>query len=463
MELVTVYKKGTSEIRAVINPDDKSVQDIGIMRNDIIKLSFAVTNPIFFAVGDYTTVFGRHYQLNREVPFKQVADRDIQYDLTFEGWQYDLLRANFLTLDANNHFTEGKFSFRGRAIDFMNLIIHNMERWNPGSGWTVGDVLDTDFITLDFDSENCLEALNKLADQCKTEYYFEGSGKRISLTKKAPASGVTLEYGQGKALMSIAKANQDTGTAPQLITRLYVYGGNRNIGQNYRDGAKYLRIGDVPYVDKNPDVFGVYEHTVYFDDVYPRREGSVTSIGDKFTFSDSTLEFNVMDYELPGVTIQVTFNTGQLAGSTFDVHAFVNDTKTFTINALTNETTNLPTDFIKPAVGDKYIIIGIKMPLSYITAAEAELKQRGIAYLNENGPGKVTFPVDANDLWFLREGIELQLGKTYRLLSTKFQIDRTIRLMSYTRNLRNPAIYTLELADSVAVQSTFVKLLNLIK
>jgi hypothetical protein len=458
--MITIYKKGTKEVRAVIDPDDTSQQERGIMRTDIVTLGFKSPTPIHFAIGDYATVFGSHYQINRPVPFKQEAYRAIPYKLTLEGWQYDLIKTKFMALDALNRFTELKFSQRGRAIDFMNLLISNLERIYPGGGWALGDVVDSNYVTIDFDQDNCLEALGKFAERFETEYLFEG--KRISLFKKQLVSGVTLEYGQGKALTSIAQDNQDNGENTTPITRLYVYGSNKNIGTNYRDGAKFLRMGDDLYIEKNADVLGVFEESIYFDDVYPRHEGIVTAVGTELEFSDANIDFNVNNYLLPGVKAMVTFNTGQLGGSSFEVHTFNALTNTFRINPITNETINLPTDVLKPAVGDKYVIVNIDMPLSYITNAEAELRQRGIAWLKENGPGKVVYPVGCNDLYFKREGIVPVLGQSYRLYSPLFDIDKQIRLVSYTRNLRKPHVFTIELADSVAVQSTFIKLINLI-
>jgi len=458
--MITIYKKGTNEVRAVVDPDDSSKQERALMGSDIVTLTFKSVAPIAFAIGDYATIFGALYQVNRPVPFKKIATRNISYTLTLEGLQYQLNKTAYLFLDANNHFTEGKFSLRGRPLDFMNLVIHNMNRMYPGEGWTLGDVVTGDYVTLDFDSQKCIEVLSTLASQFKTEYLVEG--KTVSLTKKQLVSGITLEYGQGKALTSIAMQNQDSNSNSGIITRLYAYGSERNIGANYRDGAKYLRMADSLYIERNADVLGVFEAFIYFDDIYPRREGTISAVGTNLVFTDDVIEFNVNDYLIAGVTAQVTFNTGLLTGYTFDVHEFDNDTKTFTINTLTSETVALPTDVLKPAIGDKYVLINIVMPLSYIEHAEAELKQRAITYLKENGPGNVAYPVDCNNLYFQKTGIELQLGKTYRLLSADFAIDRQIRLVSYTRNIRRPFMYTTELADAVAAQSTIIKLFNLI-
>ncbi|MEO7212662.1 phage tail protein [Mucilaginibacter sp.] len=459
--MITIYKKGTTEVRATIKPDSSSLQDYGLMRNDIVTLICKVPVAIPFAIGDYADILNKRYFINDRVPFQQDAKRNIVYTITFESWLYFLRRANYLTYDSANHLTEGKFEQRGRAIDFMNLLLANMERMFPGAGWSLGNVVDSDFVTMSFAGEKCLAVLGRLAEQFDTEYFLEG--RKIYLFKRQLPSGVTLEYGQDKGLLKLSMQNADNTDVTGTVTRLYAFGSDKNIGTNYRNGAKYLRMPDSVYIEKNADLYGVFEHTVYFDDIYPRHQGVVTAVGDKVTFSDASLDFDVNPQILPGVTAQVTFNTGQCAGQTFNIDSFNNGTKTFVIVANEGETVNLPTDVLKPAPGDKYVIIGIEMPLIYITNAEAELKARAQAWLADNGKGKVNYPVSIDPLFLKRNRKELQVGYTYRLLSTAHGINDQVRVVGYKRKITSPYEYTsVDLADSVTPRPAIVKLLNLI-
>ena len=122
----------------------------------------------------------------------------------------------------------------------MNLIISNLNELYPGAGWALGTVDDSDYTSVDFDSQNCLQVLGTLATTFLTEYLFDG--RTINLTTRQPSSGVTLEYGKGKALWSLGLQNTNSAGTPSIITRLYAYGSNRNIGSNYRDGALFLRM-----------------------------------------------------------------------------------------------------------------------------------------------------------------------------------------------------------------------------
>ena len=120
----------------------------------------------------------------------------------------------------------------------------------------------------------------------------------------------------------------------------------------------------------------------------------------------------------------------------------------------------MPSDLFKPAIGDTYVLTNITMPLSYVTDAEAQLLAAAQQYINTNGNAKVTYPVECNPLYFKNTGLELKLGYTYRLLAAEMAIDKQIRVVNYTRNLRKPFVYQPDLADQVVPQTAIVKLIN---
>lgn len=463
-ELINIYQYNTADLRATVDPDDKSTQDCGIMRGDTVNLNFTDATFIEFRVGDYATLFGGRYRMNRDSAWGKIADRNWQYTLVLEGSYHQLGRVSYFTLDEFNHLTKGKFELRGRPVDFLDLVVSNMNRVFPGEGWVRGMVVDADYQSIPFDSQSCLQVLSTLADKYNTEFLINGTV--ISLIKTQPASGQVLEYGRGKALYGIARGNQNDHSG--IITRLYVYGSSKNIGDNYRGGADRLRMADSLYIDKNVSSYGVYEDTIVFDgtnglaEIFPHRTGTVSAVTANNIFTDASMDFDVNAQLMPGVTAKVTFNTGQLAGVTFEVSAYDDGTKTFTINPNTDsQTVTLPNDDLKPAVGDKYVIVDIIMPLAYVTQAEADLRQAGVKWLNDNGPAKFVFTPNSNPLYFQSTGIELHLGYSYQLLVADAGVSRQTRVMSWSRNLRKPNIYTnLVLSDTVVPQLPIVKLLN---
>jgi hypothetical protein len=464
--MITIYQKGTNDVRAIIDPDDQANQQVGIMRADLLSLTFA--RPVFidFQVGDWCTFGGSKYKLNLPADYKENFKREYQYTLTMEGTQADIRAVDCLMLNGANQFTEARFSFTGKPIEFLNLIVANMQRVFPDDNWQIGQCIDADVQTITIDSQTCLQLLSTLATNFKTEYLIEGNV--IYLVQKQLISGVVLQRGQDEALKNIERTNQNTTGAANMITRLYAYGSNKNIGSNYRNGAQYLRLGDVPYIEKNVDKYGLFEGIVFFDgqqqtpEIYPERTGAVTFAIDKFTFTDEDIDFDVNEYLIPGVTAQLTFNSGLLAGYTFDIHSFDFGSKQFVINVNTSsQTVTVPNDDLKPAAGDTYVLINILMPLSYVLDAEARLNTAAQQYFTINGAAKVQYTVECNGKWFRYTGTTLELGKVYNLVNTDTGLDVNIRLVSFTRNVRKPYLYSNPVfADTVPVLPPFIKLLN---
>src|SRR5260221_5662998 len=236
MNIVTMYAYGSILVRAALKPDNTSLQTVTLMGADTLVLNVTVSDPIKFQIGDYCYFFNKLYQVNARPKRTIIADRKIVYNITLESEMYDLGKVEFLFLDANNNFTQGIFSFRGTAQDFGDLLIANMLRVYPTSNWTLGTVVESGFITTDFqlnyvtqtfNCQNCLQALKTIAGIFSTEYLVEN--KVINIYQRMNASGITLKRGLNEALLSIDDSNQ---TNANLITRLYAYGSTKNIVAN---------------------------------------------------------------------------------------------------------------------------------------------------------------------------------------------------------------------------------------
>lgn len=466
MNQVTIYKYNTRDVRAIILPDNTSAEAYSIMRVNNLVLSFDRPDFIGFQKGDYTNDFERPYKLNTAPTVNKISGYDYKYTLTMDPEVADLGKTQYLFLNSHNKYTEGRFDLREKPIGFLNLIVTNMLRkYGADSGWKAGFCIDADYQTLSYNGNSCLEVITDLAGKFNTEWICEG--KTISLYKKQTNSGIVLSYGSGNTLYSITSQPQDVQDTVKSANRIYAYGSDKNIGSNYRNGAQRLRLADDRlYVERIQNGEEVVEKTVVFDgtngrpEIYPHREGTVTSVGGNLEFTDIAIDFNINDYQIGGTTVVVTFNTGQLAGQDFDLHLFDNNSKTFTINTSTSQTLVLPNDTLKPAVGDTYVVTGIMQPLVYVTKAEAELAAAALKELNDNYADKLAFPVVCNPLTFKRTGQVLKIGQLVGLQVPEMEINRQIRVISYTRNVRNQFLYQPVLADSITPEPLIVKLLK---
>src|SRR5690606_18186967 len=129
-------------------------------------------------------------------------------------------------------------------------------------------------------------------------------------------SGASFRYGKGNGLRSLTR-NEDEG---KPITRLFVFGSNQNLPENYRSMSRRLVMPDEHglYLEKNDDQYGIIEHTEFFD-IKPERIGIVTQTSSIYAFRDSTIDFDLNQHLLPGISAKVHFMTGQLGGYTFEV------------------------------------------------------------------------------------------------------------------------------------------------
>lgn len=463
---VTIYKPDGS-IRHIIDPDANSQQSGQIMSTDMVAVNFTSKEAILFSILDYANIFRIPYKINTLPEVTKISGLDYQYIITLEGLMFDLTKVQYLFLNASNVFTEGKFTLRGKPRDFGDLIIHNLRRIFPNAPWKLGSVIDADYKSIDFNSQNCMEALSTVTKSFTTEYSFDGY--TINIYQKQLPSGINLTYGYENPLYGLSRKNTDNSN---VITRLYAFGSNKNIGSNYRLGAQYLRMAAGLYIEKNTDIYGVFEGCVNFDgtngniEIYPHRTGTVTGVTlpytAPFTFVDNTMDFDVNPYLMPdGSAAVITFNTGLLGGLNFNLNAYNAATKTFTINPDTSQTTIVaPSIDWAPAVGDQYVITNILQPIAYINNAEALLLSSAKDYLDIKSTPNVTYSVVCNPLFFKANPIPVVLGQTVGIVDAALGINRQIRITAYTRNLRNPALYTMTLSDTVKVQSTIVKIIN---
>jgi hypothetical protein len=454
--MITIYQAGTTAVRAVIDPDSSSQQEQEIMGKDIVMLSFSYKLAINFQIGDYCNVFDNKYILNTAPQLQKIADRNYVYKLTMEGKVQDLGRVNFLFLDAHNNFTDADFSMRGTIIDFGNILVANIKRIFPNDGWVFGGAFLSDYQTLTFSNVNCLSAMNTIVAAFNTEWYLDGT--KLYLQKRQPVSPIVLQYGAG--LFGMTRDNQDNGN---VITRLYAYGSDKNIGSNYRNGSKRLRMAKSLYIEKNVAKYGIFEGSQTFDTIYPQRTGVLSAITSLLVFTDSSINFDINAYLIPGTTAKITFNTGMLAGYTFEIANFNYSTKTFTINQNTQEQTIvLPNTGFAPAIGDTYVLVDIMMPTSYVDAAEAALLTAAQSFISDNCEPKYKYTIVCDSNYLKRNKISFKLGMVVSLYDLNLAINVSIRIFGFTRNIRNPYGYTLILSDYLSVP-IITKIINFIK
>lgn len=418
------------------------------MGESVVDMSFTLPIYVEFKINDFVQVYGETYRINVMPSVKKVAARKYEYNIQFEEVFYDLAKVQLQFLNSQNQLLEPVFNLMGNAATIVGLIVENANRHS--AGWTVGVVDDTPYQNFSFNAENCLQVLNRLASDFETEFWIDN--KTIHLQKREQASGLQFEYGKGKGLYSIARSNKSNSN---IITRLYVRGGSRNLRPDYGATSLLLPNG-ATYIEDAAKValYGLIEATQIFENIFPEYEGTVSAVvagdGNWDKFSDASIDFDVNSYAL-ATPAKVAFNTGQLAGYEFELSSYNHTTKQFTIKQNNDEALKLPTNLIRPAVGDKFVLLDIRMPQVREDAAEAKLLAFAQAYYNKNSDPALNFAysVDCDPIWFAQQNINVVLGNTVIIYDADLGINGEIRIAGYKRDLQTASKYELEISDSI--------------
>ncbi|WP_079206210.1 phage tail protein [Riemerella anatipestifer] len=423
---------------------------------ETLTLDFTLPHFVLFRIGDAVEVYGKTYYISQEPVVNKKSTKEYVYNLVFNGEKYRLAEVQYFFYDENNELNISEFSITATAQKMVELLVANANRTQ--TGWSVGNIDSTETKTVDFSEYNCLAALTKISEEFGLEFWVD-EDKSIHLEERKKVSGYTLEYGKSKGLKGITR---NPYTESSLVTRLYARGSSRNIPKNYRNGQKVLRM-PVPFLEKNTDKYGIVEHTQPFEDIYPKRVGTVTQVyaDNPLKFSDSTLDFDLNEYNEYGNTIiqkgisaKVIFQTGDLAGYTLEVkeYGFDSATKTFTLLKNQDEKSfDIPSDTFRPAVGDKYIIVDIMMPQSYVDAAEQELQAAAQDYLDKNSKRRFVYAVEPDPIYLKNINFNLKLGHTIRFKDSDFGLDDDIRVISITRDINNPYDISFEIAEQATI------------
>lgn len=450
----TIYR-GNEVVVQNIHPEGTVTTKI--MGEETAALSFTLPFDISFKLEDRIHIYGKNFFLADTPTIDKKSSREYIYTMSFLSLKYTLRDIQLMFYDENNELTMPAMPFMGTAEKALDMVMLNIARLQPG--WTKGVVDETEVKNVEFTECNCLEALSKIAETFELEFWVDDD-KSIHFTERKPVSGYSFEYGKGKGLKNI---NRKPLEGASIVTRLYVKGSEKNLPKNYRKGQKNLRM-DVPYLEKNTDIYGIKEHTETFD-IYPKYEGTVTAVdADPHRFIDTGIDFDLNAYDqygttvlMNGVNVKVIFQTGQLAGYTLELleaGGFNYNTKTFYLQTNKDEKAmEVPSELLRPAVGDKYILVDLMMPAQYVTNAEAELKTKGQEYLDQNCKDRFQYSMGSDRMYFKAQNVNLVLGSTVHFKDAAFALDDDIRVTSLSVDIQDPYEVKFDLNESSAVSS----------
>ncbi|MCF3107328.1 discoidin domain-containing protein [Niabella sp. CC-SYL272] len=446
-----VIKNKSGGTVAIVSPTGTQTREA--MGTNVVDMEFTLHSPVEFKKGDWCTVYGEKYFVNiLPTVKKDTSSTRYQYTMQLEHESYLLKNRIFSAPDSANALKVKQFSMTGNLGAFLNLVVQNANVLS--SGWTSGVAEVSEAKTLQFNGEDILQVLTRLADEFGTEYWIEN--KTIHLAKRQGSSGITLEYGKGKGLLSLTKNNKDNTS---VYTRLYAEGGTRNVRSDYGHQRIQLPSGTGGYVEDAGKIaqYGIIEKYEAFEDIYPMRVGTISAVDtDPTIFFDAALDFDINAQAAPGIDVKIAFQTGALAGLEFTINSYDHATRKIKINTNDDNGIALPNTTLKPAVGDKYIVLDIIMPLSYETDAENRLlaaaTDRYGKISDEEYNGR--FLGDCDRIHFKKNSLELTLGYTVNIKSVPLGVDTDKRVSVIKRDLRDPWKYPeVEFTDKIELSA----------
>ena len=482
-------------------------QSRSLMADDTVTLEVVSTFLIDFEKGDKIKIDSDWYTIRTTVDRIKNSEDQYNYSITLYGCIYDLMKVMFRDTDVNGRSTSLTFDLTYSIKDFVKVIIYNMNRDYPGE-WVFDDkdCPETEPKTVSFSCQNCLQTLQNECKDFDVDFQITTDKDGIHHIKIGKFGSVVtppngekyFQWGRGHGLFTLVEGKVDDKA---IITRLYGEGGTNNIPTAYRnyserlqlpypqrlnkrdhklsDGtvvkAKTMQIGctdDNKRYIEDTDLskkIGVEEDAIQNDDIYPRRTGKVTALGDDvYTFMDDTMDFdlkasnsNGTKYLIDGTSAKITFITGRLAGREFELHDYDHSAKKFILKpykdarGLVFPTSNTTAFQIRE--GDQYKITDIIMPDSYIEDAEEDLWFYVYDKFLQAKQARAQYALTFSRSYFIEnmpkdsDSCLFTPGDYVPIKDERFNLEKNIRIQKVERNLLLRHDYTITISDTATI------------
>jgi hypothetical protein len=477
------------------------------MADDTVTLEVVSTFLIDFEKGDKIKIDSDWYTIRTTVDRTKNSEDQYNYSITLYGCIYDLMKVMFRDTDVNGRSTSLTFDLTYSIKDFVKVIIYNMNRDYPGE-WVFDDkdCPETEPKTVSFSCQNCLQTLQNECKDFDVDFQITTDKDGIHHIKICKFGSVVtppngekyFQWGRGHGLFTLVEGKVDDKA---IITRMYGEGGTNNIPTAYRnyserlqlpypqrlnkrdhklsDGtvvkAKTMQIGctdDNKRYIEDTDLskkIGVEEDAIQNDNIYPRRTGKVTALGDDvYTFMDDTMDFdlkasnsNGTTYLIDGTSAKITFITGRLAGREFELHDYDHSAKKFILKpykdarGLVFPTSNTTAFQIRE--GDQYKITDIIMPDSYIEDAEEDLWFYVYDKFLQAKQARAQYALTLSRSYFIEnmpkdsDSCLFTPGDYVPIKDERFNLEKNIRIQKVERNLLLRHDYTLTISDTATI------------
>ena len=474
----------SGRVKLSVSIETGSVRRFELMKEDYVNLVFSLSDPVQLEIGDNIDYEGSvFYVTGKTYPTFNVSTGGYDYSVRFDSHYYRW-KNHILFYDRQGN-KEASWSLTRAPEAHLSIVVSNLRslgfRYNGKEYQAVVDSpVDAVAKLVQYDSTNIVDALTKIAEAWECEWWVEGD--KIYIGRIERGDPVDLEIGRQVVSMPRSQS-QDL-----FATRLYAFGSTRNIPSGYRKGEsgtvvqgvvqkRLMLPKETPYVDVVQGLTEdqIVEAVVIFEDIYPRKIGTITEVIPKevteegedgtsetftvYRFKDSGLSFSE-EYVLPGKELRVVFQTGPLSGMDFALRFNPeglpeDDPEAQVFEIVRNDSygQTLPESPLIPGTGNKYILYNFDTQYvsdTLIPQAEEELLRRTIEYKAKvvSDPSTYTCVLNSyyasgydenNGILNPEKAIDLSVGQRVRLINKAyFENGRESRVLGFEKKLDIP-------------------------
>lgn len=437
-----------------------------LMQHDYIVLPFSLRTPVNFGIGSYVDLRGVFDDALGGKLAKMYYVTELQnptYNTSTGGYEYQLRLNAYYWLWNNFIFKYTPESAGGEAswsltapLDVqMGVFLRNLSELGFTYNGTpyeisIDSTVENKAVAMTYDNMHLLDALFSMGGKDAWDCDVWVTENVIHFGRCEHGDAVKIELGVEASDMV---RNESKGT---FATRIYAFGSTRNIPANYRPSNEQAVVNgvvqkrlmlpeDTPYVDAYPDMkpFEVVETVVVFDNVYPRRVGTLSDVrtvdreltgGEEtgtfkaYQYKDTGLSFKD-EYIIEGQELKIRFQSGKLNGLEFGVifepEGTEEGSQTWEIVANEDYGRLLPDETMCPENGDKYILSGFNIQLvsdQYTPEAEQELLEKARDYAEKTKVDDGTYTTTLRWSWVKEDQISrtFDVGQKINLVNKGF-------------------------------------------
>lgn len=458
-----------------------------LMKEDYIILPFSVSEPIYFKLGDYVDLSGVLDESLGGLMSKRYEIVDLQspaFNTSTGGYDYQLRLDAYYWKWKNKIFKytpehagyEASWSLTAALDVQLGVFLRNLK----ALGYTyngkefvfeIDSTVENKAVAMTYDNMNLLDALFSMAGEDKWNCDCWITDNVIHFGRNEYGDAVKIESGVEASAMT---RSESKGT---YATRIYAFGGTKNIPENYRpieeqtvvNGVVQKRLmlpSGTPYIDVYPDMSTeeAIEDVVVFDDVFPKRVGTLSDVktvdraltgedGEQtgtfkaYQYKDTGLNFK-KEYIIEGQELEIIFQSGKLNGlkfgAIFEPEGTSTGSQIWEIRANEDYGRLLPDDTLYPENGDKYILTGFDIQLvsdQYVPESEQELKEKAQKYAEQRKKDDGTYNTTLDSDWVYEDKLTrfFEFGQKVNLVNKAFfENGRESRILGWEFNLDVP-------------------------